>query len=402
MCLALSSRLIFKITNREIASMENKTKIYFIDPINATIYYNFPLVHAIGEKYTNFHFLTSEFVYDDSVKPPAKTEYYFFRFTFFLSKKFNLNASLRRFLRGVEYPIDLVRILIKLNSEGECIIHFNYFVAPRLELIFLKLCNFIRCKIVITAHNPLPHDSGAKYEKIYKKLYKSASVIVTLTHYVKDELENLLQKSDSRICVIPHGDMGYIFNQVDSKNAITYLKPTLAFIGSISPYKGLMFLLEVIRLVLDTMDVQLLIIGIPYEPIEKYYARARELKIENNIIWQTGYAPLKEMYNRIRNAHLFVFPYESASQSGGIITAFTLNKPVVIRPTGGLPEMIHEGKDGISSDNVTDMSKSIIEILSDQDKYDNMVNFIRSERKSEIDWDHLSTLLIEEYQKINS
>jgi glycosyltransferase involved in cell wall biosynthesis len=227
-----------------------------------------------------------------------------------------------------------------------------------------------------------------------------ADLIVTLTEYVKTEIETQFSLQKKKIAVIPHGDMSFIFNQVRTKNTKIYNEPTIAFIGSISPYKGLMFLLDVFNLIVQKMDARLLILGVQNESITKYYDWADKLNIYEKIIWEIGYTPLDELYYKIKNVNLFIFTYTRASQSGGIITAFTLNKPVIVRPVGGLTEMIHENRDGLVAAGRQEMADKIVNLLTDENKYTSMIKYIKSRRRAQNNWNSICAKFVSQYSEL--
>ena len=55
----------------------------------------------------------------------------------------------------------------------------------------------------------------------------------------------------------------------------------------------------------------------------------------------------EELASLIRNCTAIVCPYVDATQSGVIMSAFALNKPVIATNVGALPEMVENGRHGI-------------------------------------------------------
>jgi glycosyltransferase involved in cell wall biosynthesis len=189
--------------------------------------------------------------------------------------------------------------------------------------------------------------------------------------------------------VIPHGDLNYIFNHVIEKDGIFYENPTITFLVSINPYKGLKFFIEVMSLILAKFVINLIFLGIPRESMDKYYKYADQLGISKNILWGIKYILLDDMNNGIKNTNIFVFPYERTSQSDGIPAAFTLGKPVVIRSVVGLPEMIGNNIDGMIANSPPEMADKIIDLVKNNKKYIRMQKYIYSQRKNRNDWKNL-------------
>jgi len=378
----------------------NNKSIFFIDAINSTAYFNFSFINGMHEFDRKIFFLTSKFIYDEAVKPPKNTIYYFFPVTTIICGLVQTPPMIRRILKAIEYPFNLLRLLrlIKIYHVG--IVHFNFFILPTIENLFLLICKKYHCKVVITVHNVLPHDSGLKYRNAYKKTYNKADFIITLTNYVSNQLR-IVFNLDKKIQVVPHGDMNYIFNQVKAKECTTYNKPTIVFLGRISPYKGLSFLIDVLKLVLKKLDILLIVMGNPEESMGKYYQHARRNDVMKNIIWHIGYLDLDDMYKKLANTDIFIFPYSDASQSGGIITAFSLGKPVIIRNVGGLSEMISENKDGYISNSIEDMAEKIIFLLTNKEKYHETINYIKTKRRDKNNWANICPRYVKIYSDLS-
>ena len=101
------------------------------------------------------------------------------------------------------------------------------------------------------------------------------------------------------------------YNLFDTSEPIIH-EPYILFIGSIQPYKGLLFLYESIR---------------DYGVINKFLSD-------------------EEFANLTRYASCVVCPYVSGSQSGITHTAMVYGTPVIATKVGAFPEFVEEGKNG--------------------------------------------------------
>lgn len=145
------------------------------------------------------------------------------------------------------------------------------------------------------------------------------------------------------------------------RNANTTIDKTnyILFFGRISPYKGIDYLINAVKRM--TGDVQLIIAGggTVYFPKSLYEGDCRITLINR-------YIDMSELYELITNCGIVVCPYTDATQSGVVMTAYSLYKPVIVTDVGGLPEMVDDGKTGfvIPRKSVEALYKVLEEIYS--------------------------------------
>lgn len=115
------------------------------------------------------------------------------------------------------------------------------------------------------------------------------------------------------------------------------------------------------------------------------------------------YVGMKEFVGLLQNCALSVCPYTDATQSGVIMTSYSLCKPVVATNVGGLGEMVEEGKTGtlVPPKNVAALSDAIIALLKDEAKREEMADNIRNEYfVGDKSWKVIAEKYIEFYKKI--
>lgn len=115
------------------------------------------------------------------------------------------------------------------------------------------------------------------------------------------------------------------------------------------------------------------------------------------------YVGMKEFVGLLQNCALSVCPYTDATQSGVIMTSYSLCKPVVATNVGGLGEMVEDGKTGalVPPKNVAALSDAIIALLKDDAKRENMADNIRNDYfVGDKSWKVIAEKSIEFYKKI--
>ena len=115
------------------------------------------------------------------------------------------------------------------------------------------------------------------------------------------------------------------------------------------------------------------------------------------------YVGMEELAGLLQNCALSVCPYTDATQSGVIMTSYSLCKPVVATNVGGLGEMVEEGKTGVlvPPKNVAALSDAIIALLKDEAKREKMADNIRNDYfVGDKSWKVIAENYIEFYKRV--
>ena len=90
---------------------------------------------------------------------------------------------------------------------------------------------------------------------------------------------------------------------------------------------------------------------------------------------------MEELAGLLQDCAITVCPYTDATQSGVVMTSYSLCKPVIATNVGGLSEMVEDGKTGllVPPKDVDALADAIISLLEDRKKLDEMANSIRND-----------------------
>lgn len=291
-------------------------------------------------------------------------------------------------LSNLSLQKEIVKFIIGLNPE---IIHLNDFV----DFNFLYLLIKKRFPIVQTIHDPFPHSgSNSLKEKLIAEVnnfFIKKRILLNSSQSESYIIKNKVKKDDIYISRLGTYDYLEIFQKNLENNERSN---QILFFGRISPYKGIEELCRVIlELIPDFQDLRLIIAGSGdfYFDIQPY-AKNPNFEIINR------YITIEEMVRLFHESKFLVCPYKDATQSGVILSAFGLNKPVVATNVGGIAEVIEDQKTGllVAPDNHDALKEKIKALLVNPELLDHLQNEIKdSKLKGKNNW----TTIVDDLQK---
>lgn len=200
----------------------------------------------------------------------------------------------------------------------------------------------LRRKMVLTMHDPIPHSSNMTMEN---RIHRWCC-----THLMPDFiLLNTTQRatfmqtygiSASRV----HQSRLSIYAHLRYTPAAAPLchPPYILYIGSILPHKGIEYLCKaMVPVTADTAGVSVVIAG-----KGSYYFDKSGYEQNPGFVFINRFITDEELASLIANSVAVVCPYIDATQSGVIMSAFALARPVIATTVGALPEMMEDGRHG--------------------------------------------------------
>ncbi len=191
-------------------------------------------------------------------------------------------------------------------------------------------------------------------------IYDNVDIFISPSQFLKDKLEEL--GFEKKIVHIPNFIDTKRFKPIEveecNENSIVYF-------GRLSSEKGLMTLLEAVKILNLESDIMVNIIGdgaIKGELEEK----AKTESMDN--VRFLGYMKGEKLYNEIRKSQIVVIPSEWYENNPiSVLEAFALEKPVIGSRIGGIPELVKDGETGYTFEpgNAEDLSEKIKTLLSD-------------------------------------
>ena len=183
-------------------------------------------------------------------------------------------------------------------------------------------------------------------------IYDLVDVYISPSRFLKSKVEEMGLK----------GKVVHLFNFVsldDCRPQYEFIEKSIVYAGRLSHEKGLFTLIEAMK----GLDVKLKIIG-DGPLMQGLGDRVAGLGLKN--VEFLGYKTGEEFKNEIKKSMFVVLPsecYENNPRS--VIESFALGKPVVGAQIGGIPELVKDGKTGLTFEagNVGDLRSKIETLL---------------------------------------
>ena len=375
--------------------------------------YTYSLCDVLYKKNKNLTLITNCYYEYDKLSN-FKVEKIFFKYSE------NLKANIaRKVIRGLEYCFNMLNLLNRYSKESPDIIHIQWLLFYQFDYFWLKLLRYRlrrkNTKIILTAHNVLPHINGYKYRNILEKIYSQVDGIIVHSELLKEQMIKIFGKkvNDWSISVIPHGANDKLLEKVNKDILNDYIKKiksfkaegyNFLFAGTIHKNKGLDILLKSWKEHINRYhNDKLFIIGKPS------YNMSDELEIikkyHSSIISSLEYKSDEELLAYYLECDFVVLPYKEASQSGVLLTALSLGKPVIATNVGGLPEVVETVKGGyvVDSNNPISLCKAIDKASEISDReLSEWNNDIRKKTLTNYPWDNIAKLTVHFYNEIRS
>ncbi|MDZ8222868.1 MULTISPECIES: glycosyltransferase family 4 protein [unclassified Nostoc] len=256
--------------------------------------------------------------------------------------------------------------------------------------------------LVTTIHDIFRHpgDSMSVFGSEYTKriaFYRSQQLIVH-THQLKKILIEQFNLPKEQVNIIPHGELGSLYQRRSNLKSQPREPNTLLFFGRIWPYKGLKYLLEAMPLIAERVPEVKLIIAGQGESIKQYLPDGHNDKRYEII---NDFIPLEEVSNLFQRSTVTVLPYIEASQSGVATLSYGMGTPVIASEVGGLSEIVQHKKDGllVPPCDIRSLADAIICLLSDRDLQQRMQTAALARCQEDLNWSNIAAQTVEVYEK---
>lgn len=257
---------------------------------------------------------------------------------------FSYNKISNPLLKLLSYLCSMIRLFWIIACNRPAIIHIQWLRIPHFDYVFYWLVKLLlKPKIIFTAHNVLPHNTGNRYKGIYRKMYRLVNHIIVHADATRQEIQQDFNVEPDKISVIHHGTLKMSIDSNELKRQETdYIqkyktegKIVFTSLGEQSHYKGIDLLVDIWQHTpeLNTNGALQIIfagknVGIDFSPISG----------SENVTIIDERISNEEYYFLLRQTDVYLLPYRKISQSGALFTAMEQHVPVLVSNAGGLAE----------------------------------------------------------------
>ncbi len=383
-------------------------RVHVVDPSAYTPPYDHALCAALAAVGADVELYTSRFAYG-SVAPP---DGYLRRELFYRASRLapgdsKLARRSRRALKLAEHVPDMLRYRHAARSAD--VVHFQWLAVQQLDGRLLPSGR----PLVLTAHDVLPREGGARRRAAQRRLYDRFDALVVHSQHGRARLTNELGVDPARVHVIPHGAFTHLAERSGSAlppapppepPPFQTDRPVVLFFGLLRPYKGIDVLLEAWR---GIEDAELWIVGMPRMDISALLADLdrvvadRSAAAPANVRFVPRFVSDAELPAFFRRADLVVLPYREIEQSGVLFTALAFGRPLLVSDVGGFAELVAAGvARGVPAGDADALHGALAELLGDPAARASLAERARSALAGEYGWESIARRTLALYESL--
>lgn len=250
--------------------------------------------------------------------------------------------------------------LLFLPSADIVHIHVGEPPSALRKLVFFSLAKWLKKKIVVHYHSFSPDTTiNGPYSDRYRKLFCGADVVVVLSNYWKEVVDDKYHLGDCiKVIYNPCPTIPYTQKYERTKSIL--------YAGTLNQRKGYADLIRAFAKVTSKhLDWKVVLAG--NGEIEQARALAKELEVEgqvNLLGWVNGESKNKAF----KQASVFCLPSYAEGFSMAVLDAWAYGLPVITTPVGGIPDVAIDGENMLlfNPGDIDALAKKLDLIMSDE------------------------------------
>jgi glycosyltransferase involved in cell wall biosynthesis len=315
---------------------------------------------------------------------------------------------LRRIGRAFLHYREWLRLALHLRRERPDLVLLGDIRFPG-DLAPILLLRLLGLRLADVCHNVAPYAAGgfrrsALDRFLYRRIYRCFERV--FVHFEDNRRAFLADYGlpPERVVAIPHGNEAIFEELRDPKVDGAGLRrelglasdePVLLLLGTLSHYKGIDLLLKAFARMAPR--ARLVLAGFPAADFDlpAHQALARELGIEERVLWVPRYVESEEVAAWMGIASVAVFPYREVFQSGALAIAQTFGVPVVASAVGAMPEAVGGSGLLVPPGDPEALAAALLSILDDPDLARRLGENARQDARERFAWERIGLTIVE-------
>jgi len=216
-----------------------------------------------------------------------------------------------------------------------------------------------RPRVVVVAHNVLPHERHRGDAKFVHALFKRADGVLVHSETLAGLARPLVGANTDVVVadIPPHLPVFPQPRRVVSDDEKLFNQ--LLFFGTVRRYKGLDVLLQALA---NVPDVRLVVAGDIWSGAGALREQIASLGLSKRVELRPGYVAGPAIPALFRDVDALVLPYRAGTASQNVLLAHAMGVPVIATRAGTLGAQVHDGVDGVLAepDDVADLTAALL------------------------------------------
>lgn len=305
------------------------------------------------------------------------------------------DLSLRRY-GTIGLPTSFLDVLAFRPDVIHCHECPEYFTAGLMELLRLT-----SLPSVLTVHDAIPHSEGGSgtntsEERLRDRMRAGATHV---TVHGQSCVADFARASPDYRGEVTSSMHGVLMVPATKGTPIQPVEGRILFFGRMWAYKGLDVFLDAIDLLSKRGVRHQAVIAGRGPEMARFGVRMAGMASVNAI---DSYISPEDTSTLFQSAEIVALPYKDASQSGVLASAFGNHRPVVASATGGIPDVVTDGANGllVPPADPTALADALERVLTSRPLAASLTEGARQTAAGPLNWDHIADNLLTTYRRI--
>ena len=323
------------------------------------------------------------------------------------------SGLLRRLVKSFEYIVNLLLLGFRVSKSRTDILHVQY--LPFLERGFVFEIWFLQwirrrgIRIVYTVHNVTRQDSPTQGIPLFRRAYSMGDALICHGEGARTELVRDFGVPKEKIYVIPHGPLFEEKPELSPEQARAVLglrgdETLVLWLGVISPYKGIPFLLDAWKQMQKSgTQGRLLIAGTGDSGVmTKIREKIAADGLEGSVDLRLEFIPVDQLANFYQAADILVYPYKAGTTSGALLTGLNYGKAIVATRLPFFQEYLKDQETALLVDygDVDAVASSLQTLIQQPEERKRIASALACQTTQGIGWQEIAKKTREVYEVV--